>query len=356
MDAAAILDAIAKSNEKLTAHFDSKLSPVQTDLFEIKNSLASMNLQMTEVQTRVSTNEDDIAILKRKVHSLEKDVTYLKLKAEDAENRSRRSNLRFLHVQQSRGEPRDLSEFVGKLVQQLLGEEAFPVAPVVERAHRSITNSEPQPGFKKPKGPPSILAKFLNFQDKDKILRVAREKETLTYEGKTILIFPDYSKETMARRRRFDDVKSHLRKKRMEYSLLFPARLRVVENGKEVFFDTAPEAEAYFRVPSTAGFARRHLFSPVLKDYSPFGRPMFPPDLSSSTFLKGPAMSVGKSVPSFMTLPPTIGGCSGGPQPAVEQMLCEPSCRPTDDVNGKPLTVNVGGEDLAVEEGDHIAV
>lgn len=54
------------------------------------------------------------------------------------------------------------------------------------------------------------------------------------------MIFPDYSGDTQKLIRSFDHVKLNLHNKKIKYSMLFPARLRV-QDGETVRFFTSPE-------------------------------------------------------------------------------------------------------------------
>uniref|UniRef100_A0A3Q1ETJ7 L1 transposable element RRM domain-containing protein n=1 Tax=Acanthochromis polyacanthus TaxID=80966 RepID=A0A3Q1ETJ7_9TELE len=183
---------------------------------------------------RVSNNEDDVATLQKRVSELEKDNAYLKEKADDQENRKS-------------AEGRDMVAFIQRLIPTLLGRENFPTAPMVERAHRTPAHiSTPRPGRPRP-----ILVKLLNFQDKVKIMRLARERETLSWEGARISIYPDFSPEVVKRRREFDNVKKKLRVANIKYSLQYPSTLRVIVGGKPKHFRCPKEAEAFFRDTSS---------------------------------------------------------------------------------------------------------
>ena len=109
-DSTLIIEAIQKGNDevltKMDRKMDTKFAPVLNNLKIITDSLAKINTDIEEVQTRVSQNEDDIADLKAKVAFLEKENTYLKNKAQDTENRNRMSNLRFIGVPRRSNEPR----------------------------------------------------------------------------------------------------------------------------------------------------------------------------------------------------------------------------------------------------------
>lgn len=87
--------------------------------------------------------------------------------------------------------------------------------------------------------PRTFILKLLNFKDRDLVLREARKTEQLRHEGAK-LIFPDFSVDTQKMRHSFDHMKLNLRNKKIKYSMLFPARLRV-QDGETVRFFTFPE-------------------------------------------------------------------------------------------------------------------
>ncbi|CAM4574596.1 unnamed protein product [Leuciscus chuanchicus] len=199
--------------------------------------------QVNEIQLRVSANEDNIAELVKRVKVLEKENTDLKAWTEDAENRSRRSNLRFIGIPE-KAEAKDILGFMSHLIPQVLGETHFSVPPMIERCYRiGIMDNV------KAKGPRPILVKFQHFQDKLKIMKLARDnKDILQYKARAVnqegsskvvrvYIYPDFSTGVVQRRREFDSVKKKFRDRDIEYGLIFPSTLRVThaatveENG-----------------------------------------------------------------------------------------------------------------------------
>ena len=67
---------------------------------------------------------------------------------------------------------------------------------VVTRAHRSL-------GTRPPPGSPSrpIVAKLLNYRDRDAVLRLARESGSITYEGNSI--YSDFTLQVQETRCKF---------------------------------------------------------------------------------------------------------------------------------------------------------
>lgn len=108
------------------------------------------------------------------------------MKNEDIKARSRR-NVCILGVPETTSTGR-MDTFVESLLTDLFGRESFTYSFVVERAH-CTTGPRPIPGA--PVRP--ILARLLNFRDRDTALGMARENGTLSLQGSTIALFPDFT-------------------------------------------------------------------------------------------------------------------------------------------------------------------
>lgn len=239
-------DGIQQIKTEMLAHLDAKVDPIQTKLCNIQVSLDTLGEHVSSLEHRVGANEDDIINLSTLTKELTKDNAYLKDKIQDLENRSRASNLRFVRIPES-AEGRDTLGFMSKLIPHLLGQENFSTPPVIERAHRTpmFRNNDRA-------GPRPILIKLRDFQDKVKILRLAREKKELVFQGNQIHIYPDFSAELVKKRRSFDPVKRRLRELNLKYSLRYPSTLSVIVNGKAQQFTCHSAAEAAFMTPSSS--------------------------------------------------------------------------------------------------------
>lgn len=144
----------------------------------------------------------------------------LEYRAEDAENRNRRNNLRIVGLPEG-AEGGDPTSFIEGLLRDLLPEARWSSYFTVERAHRI----PPKPG--PPGSPPrTFILCLLNFRDRDEVLRASRNVGELKFQNTKLMIFPDYSVETQKLRKSFDQVKSALRSRSIRYSVLFPARLK----------------------------------------------------------------------------------------------------------------------------------
>ena len=70
------------------------------------------------------------------------------------------------------------------------------------------------------------------IKDKERILKRAREKETVTYKGVPIRLSADFSKETLEARRGWKEVFQVMKGKDLHPRLLYPAKLSFRMEGK----------------------------------------------------------------------------------------------------------------------------
>lgn len=104
------------------------------------------------------------------------------------ENYTRRQNIRILGIPEDTEGPGP-SEFITRLLTDVLGEDSFEKPPLVDRAHRSLA-PKPTGGDNRPR---PFSVKFHHFQTKELILCLARQKGPFSYNGSRFHIFPDYS-------------------------------------------------------------------------------------------------------------------------------------------------------------------
>lgn len=152
------------------------------------------------------------------------------------EDRLRRNNLRFLGFPEG-SEGKAPEQFMEQWLTSTFGANMFSKMFAIERAHRVPLRPLP------PGAPPrAMLIKLLYFRDREAIIRAAREKGNILFNGNGITIFPDFSVATQKQRATFLVIKRRLRDLQLPYSMLYPARLRVIHQGKAHFFTDPKEA------------------------------------------------------------------------------------------------------------------
>ncbi|KAJ4948792.1 hypothetical protein JOQ06_020315 [Pogonophryne albipinna] len=173
---------------------------------EIKRAISPLKIALDECHDKLHAHEEGLNSFDARLQAMETRYTnlnsdYKKLqeKTDDLENRGRRCNLRIIGV------PEGLE-----------------------------------------KGNPTQFIAGLLHEEKERIQRLIRQKGRLEFQGKQILIFPDYSADLSRRRAAFSEVKELLRKEEgVRYGLLYPARLRISFNGQTKMFENPQAAKDF---------------------------------------------------------------------------------------------------------------
>ena len=92
--------------------------------------------------------------------------------------------------------------------------------------------------------PRSIVIALPKIKDKERILKAAREKETVTFKGVPIRLSADFSKESLQARRDWKEVFEVMKSKDLHQRLLYPAKLSFrIEGQIKCFPDKAKVQE-----------------------------------------------------------------------------------------------------------------
>ncbi len=242
--ATAISTVVPATNEDILAAIHKMKSAVDNGFDELKGSLSSLKSALSAVSERVSTTEDAIESHERRLDELERRHESLatqrrlqQAKLDDLEARSHRQNIRIIGIKEKAeiGRP---TEFVAKLLPELLGEEHFDRPVGVDQAHRSAAPA-------KDGKPRAIIARLHHFQVKELVLRLAREKAPLWYDGRPVFIFPDLTSATMKKRMAFQHIREKCRARKIRCGFRHPARFVVTVNNNTGTFSTPAEAEKF---------------------------------------------------------------------------------------------------------------
>ena len=90
------------------------------------------------------------------------------------------------------------------------------------------------PSKRNPKRPTArhIIIKMAKFQDKERILKTAREKQEVTYKGTPIRLVADFSMEMLQARREWQEIFQVMKTRGLQPRLLYPARLSIKMEGQ----------------------------------------------------------------------------------------------------------------------------
>ena len=97
-----------------------------------------------------------------------------------------------------------------------------------------IQESPRVPSQRNPNRPTArhIIIKMAKFQDKERILKAAREKQEVTYKGAPIRLAADFSMETLQARREWQKIFQEMRTRGLQPRLLYPAKLSIKIEGQ----------------------------------------------------------------------------------------------------------------------------
>ena len=123
------------------------------------------------------------------------------------------------------GVPEGEEEDIENLFEQIMKENFPNLAKerdfqAVQEAHRVPKKLDPKRNM-----PRHIIITFPKMKEKERILKVAREKDTVTYKGVPIRLSADFSKETLWVRRGWNEVLEVMKGKDLHPRLFYPAKL-----------------------------------------------------------------------------------------------------------------------------------
>uniref|UniRef100_H2ZVN2 L1 transposable element RRM domain-containing protein n=1 Tax=Latimeria chalumnae TaxID=7897 RepID=H2ZVN2_LATCH len=198
-----------------------------TDVASIRTNIADMRGSLESLGQRVSGAESKMGRLGVVTDDHEARLRELWDRVQDLENRSRRNNIRVIGVPEGvEGNGVSGPTMLLSILQDclLLGE-SDPIE--VEQAHRTL-GPRPAPDQR----PRPIIARLLRFQDRERILRLAREAGELYWRGGKIMIFPDMSRELAAQRKCFTLARCCCMELGLRHALQYPVVLRVTVDGR----------------------------------------------------------------------------------------------------------------------------
>lgn len=231
--------------DRIITKLSAQLSADRATIDRHDQTIQQMETSLNDMESRLLTLEATCA-------TLSKDNEALKLKTDDLENRSRRNNIRVTGLPE-KVEGSQPTVFMEVFLAEIFGEEAFSSPPSVDRAHRVAFSRRKQDDPPRP-----FIARIHRYQDKERILKLARETGPLSFRGSEVHIYPDYSAEVSKKRTAYYTVKSQLRNAGLAYRMFFPAKLQVTDkNGQKVTFASPEEVSAFLQnnrpgIPSTS--------------------------------------------------------------------------------------------------------
>lgn len=208
---------------------EEKLSTIQTELVTLRESIGTVNKDIGKIRAKVKENT---TVLSSHGSMLEE----LQRKLAEMEDRSRRCNLRIVGLVEG-AEGANAVQFLAQSLPKWYP--SLKDCPLeIMRAHRI------RPRDDKRQGPRTLIFNVLRFTTCQSIMRAARKK-TIAVGGKNIRLSSDYSNYTLKKRQAFSHAMDMARAKGVDFSLHYPATLRVKVGMQTEFFESPADAEAF---------------------------------------------------------------------------------------------------------------
>uniref|UniRef100_H3A3J7 L1 transposable element RRM domain-containing protein n=1 Tax=Latimeria chalumnae TaxID=7897 RepID=H3A3J7_LATCH len=209
------------------ATFSIFLQKMTTDINDLKSTMLSLKSLMEKMETRVIEAEGQINELEEeltahdtKTQQLEIKISANVAKLDNLENRSCRNNVHIIGFPEGVKNWNPIT-FLSSVLPAILGLPAnLPLD--IEKAHHSL-------GLHLNLGqrPRAFIAKFLRFPTKEKLLRAARDRQTVEWQGHRISVFLELLRDLQLKRQRFVRIHQQLRERGLKFGIFYSAMLKI---------------------------------------------------------------------------------------------------------------------------------
>lgn len=230
---------LKEMSEAILKTINDRFDQFETKFASLQSSQNALTARMDSIDEKASDHECRLAVMEKTMGKLQTENTRLRAKTNDLEGRSRRNNIKIVGIPEGEEKGRP-TEFISAIFPTLLGESHFPKPVVIDRAHRTL-QPKPAEGAR----PRTFIARVHHYQEKETIMRLARQQRNLTYNGQRVFIYPDYTAEVMEQRRAFREIMQALRESEIKHSLRFPAKLHLQHNGQPMVFTSPGDAKTF---------------------------------------------------------------------------------------------------------------
>lgn len=202
------------------------------EVVEIKDSVNDLSNRMDILEERVDSLDDQVEEFSKDAMQMAKQIIN-KERLRDIEDRSRSANIRLIGIPEKENKENSAEDIIREIVEENFPELKKDSSLEIVSAHR-IPSKIDENRFT----PRHILVKFCNSSDKEKIIKVSRERKEITYRGTRIRLTADLSLGTLDARSKWANIIKVLQEKGFKPRILYPAKLAFDFEGKtKVFFD-----------------------------------------------------------------------------------------------------------------------
>ena len=173
------------------------------------------------------TKEDRVEKNRQKEQEKENRLRKNEEAIREMQDNMKRNNIRIIGIPQGEEEEQGIENLFEKGMM-----ENFP--NLRREKVTQIQETQRVPSKRNPKRPTArhIIIKMAKFQDKERILKAAREKQYVTYKGALIRFASDFQMEMLQARREWQKIFQVMRTRGLQPRLVYPARLLIKIEGQ----------------------------------------------------------------------------------------------------------------------------
>uniref|UniRef100_A0A8C9DZ13 L1 transposable element RRM domain-containing protein n=1 Tax=Phocoena sinus TaxID=42100 RepID=A0A8C9DZ13_PHOSS len=187
---------------------------------EIKNSLGGINSRITEAEERISDLKGKIVQVTTAEQNEEKRMKNIEDSLRDVWDNIKCTNVRIIGVPVKEEKNKGTEKILEEIILENFPNMGKEIVNQVQEAQRVPYRINPRINT-----PRHILIKLPKLKYKEKILKAAREKQQITYNGIPIRLTADLSAQTLQARREWQDIFKVTKGKNLHPRLLYPARI-----------------------------------------------------------------------------------------------------------------------------------
>jgi uncharacterized protein YoxC len=229
------MDEIKKTIKDMKEEINKDMETLKYNQSEINNLISQINIAIERLANRVEQVENSVSGMEDKVEELDQTVKdhesmlrKYKWNMQEIWDTMKRPNLGIMGVEEG-------EEIQNKGTENLFNRiiaEQFPNLETERVTQVQETYRTPHRQDQKENTSRHIIIKTLSTQNKERILKAAKEKRQVTYKGKPIRITEDFSTRTLNKRWSWKEIIQSLKKSNCQPRLVYPAKLSFLIEGE----------------------------------------------------------------------------------------------------------------------------
>lgn len=233
-----VKEEIVNEIRHLKAEFSGRFDGVLKAIEETRKEVTECEERVLRAEGRLTGVEMEQGELKMLIETLQKRNKRLEDQTVDLEMRSRLNNLRLVGVPENAEGP-DMCGFLESWIPDALELNPMRQPLVLERAHRVGPKRDAD-------APPrTIIMRFLNYKQKEIIMKTARTKKEILYKDQRVRFYADVATEVHKRRKQFDAVREELRRLGVRHGIISPSTLVLTYEERVFKFNSPAEAKVF---------------------------------------------------------------------------------------------------------------